>query len=453
MTLSSFASMNLSKPIMQALVTEGYDTPTPIQERAIPALLAGHDLLGIAQTGTGKTAAFALPMLEHLAKKRERPPRKTCRALILAPTRELAAQISASFKAYGRYLPLTCAVVYGGVAIGPQIAILQHGVDVLVATPGRLVDLIDRRAVTLSHVEIFVLDEVDQMLDLGFIHAIRQLTALLPPRRQNLFFSATMPQAIAGLADGLLRQPVRVEVAPVATTVESVVQSVIHVEQAQKPGLLSTLLRNGTMTRTLVFTRTKHGADKVARGLTATGVAAAAMHGNKSQSQRERTLADFKSGTILVLVATDIAARGIDIAQVSHVVNYDLPHVPESYVHRIGRTARAGAAGIAIAFCSSEERPLLRDIERCMRQQVPVMAPPLGLPPVPPPQFYGPRVPPQGQPRTQPHQPQRPDAPPRYDGRSRGDSAASQGSNRPSWTRRMGGNANRRTPRAVQFSS
>ncbi len=376
--VTTFSDLALSAPLLKALAHEGYEIPTPIQAKSIPDLLKGRDLLGIAQTGTGKTAAFALPILEHLAKKTERPARGTARVLILAPTRELASQIGESFKAYGRFLKTSRAVVFGGVSIGKQIEILRGGVDVLVATPGRLVDLIERRAVTLSQVEIFVLDEVDQMLDLGFIHAIRKLTGMLPAKRQNLFFSATMPKEIANLAAGLLTDPVRVEVAPVATTAERVNQSVIHVDPANKLKLLAELLKDNNMTRTLVFTRTKHGADKVMKGLSAAGFTAAAIHGNKSQANREKALAGFKAGKILVLVATDIAARGIDIDSVSHVINYDLPFVPEQYVHRIGRTARAGAEGDAIAFCTPEDRPLLRDIEKTIRQTVPVKEHALG---------------------------------------------------------------------------
>ena len=377
--MTSFADLNLSEPLLKALAAEGYEAPTPIQARAIPSLLDGRDLLGIAQTGTGKTAAFALPILQRLAAKPDRPQRGTCRALVLSPTRELASQIAESFKTYGRHLKVSRAVVFGGVSLGKQIDILRGGVDVLVATPGRLVDLIERRAVTLAKVEVFVLDEVDQMLDLGFIHAIRKLTAMLPKERQNLFFSATMPKEIANLANGLLHDPVKVEVAPVATTVDRVNQSVIHVDPANKVKLLAHLLKDNNMTRTLVFTRTKHGADKVMKHLSNGGFTAAAIHGNKSQSNRERALAGFKSGKVLVLVATDIAARGIDVDSVSHVVNYDLPHVPESYVHRIGRTARAGAAGEAIAFCTPEDRSLLRDIEKTIRQPVPVKDHELGL--------------------------------------------------------------------------
>ena len=381
--MSQFSDLQLSEPLLRALAAEGYESPTPIQARAIPSLLEGKDLLGIAQTGTGKTAAFALPILQRLSASAERPARGTCRALILSPTRELAAQIGDSFRAYGKFMKLSRAVVFGGVSLGKQIDILRGGVDIVVATPGRLVDLIERKALTLAKVEIFVLDEVDQMLDLGFIHAIRKITGMLPQKRQNLFFSATMPKEIAGLADALLTDPVKVEVAPVATTAERVNQSVIHVDPANKVKLLAELLKDNNMTRTLVFTRTKHGADQVMKQLSAAGFTAAAIHGNKSQNNRERALAGFKAGKILVLVATDIAARGIDVDAVSHVVNYDLPHVPESYVHRIGRTARAGAGGSAIAFCTPEERPLLRDIEKTIRQQVPVMEHALGLKGVP----------------------------------------------------------------------
>ena len=379
--LTSFTDLRLSEPLLKALAAEGYDKPTPIQARAIPSLLEGKDLLGIAQTGTGKTAAFALPILERLSKHADRPAKGTCRALILSPTRELAAQITESFKTYGKYMKLSRACVFGGTSLGKQMEILRGGVDILVATPGRLVDLLDRRAVTLSKVEIFVLDEVDQMLDLGFIHAIRKLTAMLPKQRQNLFFSATMPKEISNLASGLLTDPVRVEVAPVATTAERVNQSVIHVDQGAKLALLNELLKDNNMTRTLVFTRTKHGADKVVKGLAQANYTASAIHGNKSQVNREKALAGFKNGKIMVLVATDIAARGIDVDGVSHVINYDLPHVPESYVHRIGRTARAGAEGIA--FCAGDERSLLRDIEKVIRKPVPMMIHALGKASVP----------------------------------------------------------------------
>jgi ATP-dependent RNA helicase RhlE len=377
--LTKFNELGLDPALLKALASQGYETPTPIQSAAIPELLKGRDLLGIAQTGTGKTAAFALPILDRLSKLKGRPDRGTCRALILSPTRELAAQIGESFRTYGKFLRVSQATVFGGVSIGNQIRTVGNGVDVLIATPGRLVDLIDRRVLSLAKVEVLVLDEVDQMLDLGFIHAIRKITGLLPAKRQNLFFSATMPKEIAGLAAALLRDPVRVEITPVATTAERVNQSIIHVETRNKLSLLLNLLEQNAMPRTLVFTRTKHGADKVVKGLIQKRIEAAAIHGNKSQSQRERALAGFKSSRLRVLVATDIAARGIDIDDVSHVVNYDLPFVPDSYVHRIGRTARAGASGEAVAFCDHEERPLLRDIERTIRQKIPVVQHALSL--------------------------------------------------------------------------
>jgi ATP-dependent RNA helicase RhlE len=377
--LTHFNELGLNPHLIKALESEGYRTPTPIQAHAIPDLLKGRDLLGIAQTGTGKTAAFALPILDRLAKIKGRPERGTCRALILSPTRELAAQIGESFRTYGKFLRLSQATVFGGVPINKQISIVANGVDILVATPGRLVDLIDRRVLSLGKLEVFVLDEVDQMLDLGFIHAIRKITGLLPQHRQNLFFSATMPKEIASLADNLLKNPVRVEITPVATTAERVNQSIIHVETRSKLKLLIELLADKAMPRTLVFTRTKHGADRVVKGLIKERIEAAAIHGNKSQGQRERALAGFKASRLRVLVATDIAARGIDIDGVSHVVNYDLPFVPESYVHRIGRTARAGNSGEAIAFCDPEERPLLRDIERTIRQKIPVVEHKLGV--------------------------------------------------------------------------
>ena len=381
--LIQFSDLGLSAPILKALTQEGYDAPTPIQAKAIPPLLEGKDLLGIAQTGTGKTAAFALPILERLARNPVQALKGTCKVLILSPTRELAAQIGESFKTYGRNMKFSRAVVFGGTSIGKQVELCRGGLDVLVATPGRLVDLIERRAISLSKVEVFVLDEVDQMLDLGFIHAIRRIVSLIPKQRQNLFFSATMPKEIAGLASGLLTDPVRIEVAPVATTVERVNQSVIHVDQPGKLPLLNELLKDNNMTRTLVFTRTKHGADKVVRGLAQANYTASAIHGNKSQANREKALAGFKSGKILVLVATDIAARGIDVDGVSHVINFDLPHVPESYVHRIGRTARAGAEGHAIALCAGDERSLLRDIERTIRMSIPVTVHPMGKAEVP----------------------------------------------------------------------
>jgi ATP-dependent RNA helicase RhlE len=378
--LSHFSDFGLAQPIMKALVSEGYERPTPIQTQAIPHVLEGRDLCGIAQTGTGKTAAFALPILDRLAKTPRAPQAKSCRALVLSPTRELAMQIADSFRTYGRNLRLSTAVVFGGVPVGKHERQMAQGVDILVATPGRLLDLIDRRALTLRDVEILVLDEADQMLDLGFIHALKRIVKLLPAKRQSLFFSATMPKNIASLADEFLTRPAQVAVAPVATTAERVEQRVMFVSGGQKPALLAAVLQDEAVERVLVFTRTKHGADKVVRSLGQAGIEAAAIHGNKSQPQRERALAGFRSGHCRVLVATDIAARGIDVEGVTHVINYDLPNVPESYVHRIGRTARAGAAGIALSFCNDEERAYLRDIERLTRQKVPVEPLPKTLP-------------------------------------------------------------------------
>ena len=364
--------MGLEARLLRALEQEGYTTPTPIQAQAIPHVLEGKDLLGIAQTGTGKTASFALPILQRLVQDPRTPAPRTARALILSPTRELAAQIADSFRAYSRYLNITITTIFGGVSEHPQKQNMARGIDVLVATPGRLRDLVAQRAVELAKTEIFVLDEADRMLDMGFIADIRRIVKLLGPDRQNLFFSATMPEEIGRLAAELLRNPVRVSVTPPSTTVERIAQRVVHVSNGDKRALLIHLLRtDATMARTLVFTRTKHGADKVVRALAAAGVNASAIHGNKSQSQRVNALNSFRSGRAPVLIATDIAARGIDIDGISHVINFDLPHVPESYVHRIGRTARAGADGIAIAFCDREERPLLRDIEKVTRLQIP----------------------------------------------------------------------------------
>lgn len=370
--MTLFSDLGLAEPILKALADEGYTAPTPIQAKSIPPVLEGRDLLGIAQTGTGKTAAFALPILHRLATDRRRPSRKGCRALILSPTRELASQIAESFRAYGRHLGITVAVVFGGVGHRPQIKTLANGVDVLVAAPGRLLDLMDQRAIDLSGTEVFVLDEADQMLDLGFVKPIRRIVSHLSHRRQNLFFSATMPTEIAGLAGDLLNEnPVKVAVTPVSTTAERVSQRVIHIEAAKKRALLAELLAAPEMGRTLVFTRTKRGADRVARHLETGGTKVAAIHGNKSQRQRELALEDFKQSRINVLVATDIAARGIDVDLVTHVVNYELPEVPEAYVHRIGRTARAGASGSAISLCDAAERDLLRGIERLTRQSIP----------------------------------------------------------------------------------
>jgi ATP-dependent RNA helicase RhlE len=378
-TLSAFSNFGLSEPILRALASEGYTQPTPIQSQAIPQVMTGRDLCGIAQTGTGKTAAFALPILDRLAKSPKGLARKSCRTLVLSPTRELATQIAESFRAYGRHLRLSTMVVFGGVPVPKQERQLAGGVDILVATPGRLLDLIDRRALSLREVEILVLDEADQMLDLGFIHDLKRIVRLLPQKRQSLFFSATMPKTIATLADDFLTDPAKVAVAPVATTVERVEQRVMFVSSGQKQALLATVLSDPAIERVLVFTRTKHGADKVVRHLDHAGIAAAAIHGNKSQPQRERALAGFRSGKCRVLVATDIAARGIDVDGVTHVINFELPNVPESYVHRIGRTARAGAAGIAISFCNDEERACLRDIERLTRLRVPVAPVPAGF--------------------------------------------------------------------------
>ena len=368
--LTTFSDLGLDALLIKALGEEGYQSPTPIQSKAIPGVLAGRDLLGIAQTGTGKTAAFALPILHRLAADRRPAPRKGCRALILSPTRELATQIGDSFRTYGRHLNLSVSVVFGGVAHRPQITALARGLDVLVATPGRLIDHMDERNVLLESTEVFVLDEADQMLDLGFVRPIRRIVSKLSMKRQNLFFSATMPHEIGALAAELLNEPVKVSVAPSATTVERVSQRIILIEQSKKRSLLVELLTDAAMQRTLVFTRTKRGADKVARHLETAGISCSAIHGTKSQGQREAALAAFRADKIRVLVATDIAARGIDIDQVTHVVNFELPDVPESYVHRIGRTARAGASGIAIALVDAEERTQLRDIERLTRQQI-----------------------------------------------------------------------------------
>ncbi len=374
--MTSFLDLGLAPPILAALQTEGYTTPTPIQAQAIPHVLAGRDLQGIAQTGTGKTAAFALPILHNLAANRRQPARKGCRVLVLSPTRELASQIADSFRAYSANMGLRTTLMFGGVPKARQSRAIANGVDVLVATPGRLLDHLSDQAVRLDQVEVLVLDEADHMLDLGFIVPIRKIAALLPAKRQTLFFSATMPKEISMLANGLLRDPVHVAVTPVATTADRVEQQVIFVEASRKRALLADILRDSTLERTLVFTRTKHGADKVVRHLEEAGLDAAAIHGNKSQSQRERALASFKTGQTRVLVATDIAARGIDVDGVTHVINFDLPNVPESYVHRIGRTARAGKAGIAISFCDAEERAHLRGIEKLIRARLPVMQPP-----------------------------------------------------------------------------
>ena len=371
--MTYFADFGLAEPICRALAAKGYTEPTPIQTQAIPVVMAGRDLCGIAQTGTGKTAAFALPTIDKLAKAPKALTRGGVRTLVLSPTRELASQIAESFTQYGKFMRLSVTTVFGGVPIARQERIMAHGVDVLVATPGRLIDLIDRGAIDLRRVEVLILDEADQMLDLGFIHALKRIVTLLPKTRQTLFFSATMPKAIEDLAARYLTDPVKVSVKPAATTVERVTQAVTFVNQGEKPALLQMVLRGEGVDRALVFSRTKHGADRIVRQLGNAGIEAAAIHGNKSQGQRERALDMFKKGQVKVLIATDIAARGIDIDAVSHVINYELPNVPESYVHRIGRTARAGAGGSAIAFCADDERPFLRDIEKLTRMKVDVL--------------------------------------------------------------------------------
>ncbi|MGE0829467.1 MAG: DEAD/DEAH box helicase [Hyphomonadaceae bacterium] len=397
--MTHFSELGLAAPILKALAAEGYAVPTPIQSQAIPPVLAGRDLVGLAQTGTGKTAAFALPILHRLAETRRHAGEKACRALVLAPTRELASQIGESFRAYGRFLGLSTTVVFGGASMHKQRIALSRGVDILVATPGRLIDHVNQRTARLDKVEIFVLDEADHMLDMGFIHALRRIAGLLPQARQSLFFSATMPAPIAELAAQFLANPVRVAAAPVSTAAERVAQHVVHVSHATKPDLLLALLRGEDITRGLIFARTKHGADRLAQRLYQAGETVEAIHGNKSQGQRERALAAFKTGRARLLVATEIAARGIDVDGVSHVINFDLPNVPEQYVHRIGRTARAGAGGTAISFCTPDERAYLRDIERLTKQAVPVLAHALALPDQPD--------------RSEPQRPQRPKHKPR----------------------------------------
>jgi len=369
--VTTFTDLGLAKPLLKALAEEGYDTPTPIQALAIPTVLAGRDLLGIAQTGTGKTAAFALPILQRLAADPRPAPRRGARVLVLSPTRELASQIAESFRVYGRHLNLTTAVVFGGVKYGPQVRALAAGVDVLVATPGRLIDHINEKVANLSAVEVFVLDEADQMLDLGFLQPIRRIVSTLPKKRQNLFFSATMPGEIGKLADELLVNPAKASVTPSATTVSRIDQQILFVETDRKRQLLAELFADSKMGRALIFTRTKRGADRVAKYLDSVAISADSIHGDKSQGQRERALAAFKAGSVRALVATDIAARGIDVDAVTHVVNYDLPNVPEAYVHRIGRTARAGADGVAISLVSDDERGLLKDIQKTTRQTIP----------------------------------------------------------------------------------
>ena len=370
--MTQFSALGLSETLLRALATEGYETPTSIQSQSIPYLMQGRDLLGIAQTGTGKTAAFALPILDRLLVDRRRPTPFTTRALVLAPTRELAAQIADSFRAYGRFMRPSVGVVVGGMSHRPQIDMLARGLDVLVATPGRLLDHIASGKLKLATTEMLVLDEADHMLDLGFLVPIRQIVAKLPKKRQTLFFSATMPKEIAGLAQDMLNNPAQVAVTPIATTAERVAQHVFFVDSGAKRDMLVELIDDADVFRAIVFTRTKRGADRVAEHLGAAGVGAEAIHGNKSQSQRMRALDSFRRGRARVLVATDIAARGIDVDGVTHVVNYELPETPEAYVHRIGRTARAGASGQAISLCDNGERPLLRQIEKLTRQTLSV---------------------------------------------------------------------------------
>ena len=378
----SFQDFVLSDALQRAVREEGYTQPTPIQQQAIPLVLEGKDLLACAQTGTGKTAAFTLPVLQQLMRQPSAPARnerRPLRALILTPTRELAIQIQESIEAYGRYLPLRSAVIFGGVSAAGQIQTLQRGIDILVATPGRLLDLKNQGYVNFTGLTHFVLDEADRMLDMGFIHDVKRIIAILPTKRQSLFFSATMPPEIVKLAASILSNPAKVEVTPVSSTAETIGQSVYFVEKGDKLPLLVELLRNPAIESALVFTRTKHGADKVAKALMRFNISAAAIHGNKSQNARQLALNNFKSRSIRVLVATDIAARGIDVDELSHVINFEIPNIPETYVHRIGRTGRAGASGRAFSFCDTEERAYLRDIERLIRRPIPVAALPAGL--------------------------------------------------------------------------
>ena len=377
-----FEELGLTEKLVRAVGVQGYSTPTKIQAVAIPPILEGRDVLGCAQTGTGKTAAFALPTLQQLGRVecQVNGRGRKIRALVLAPTRELALQIGESFRAYGRFTGIRATVIFGGVGQGPQVRALNAGADIVVATPGRLLDLMQQGYVDLSRVEILVLDEADRMLDMGFIHDLRRIAVTVPAKRQTMLFSATMPAAIRHLADQWLRNPVSLQVGPSAHTVDKIKQSVLFVDQAQKSNMLAHWLSSTAWTRTLVFTRTKHGADKVAKCLLKAGIAADAFHGNKSQSARQRTLSRFKAPQPLVLVATDIAARGLDIDLISHVVNFDLPVDAESYVHRIGRTGRAGADGVAISFCDRAERATLQAIERLTRQRLLVEAHPAGMP-------------------------------------------------------------------------
>ncbi len=368
-----FEQLNLIQPLLSAIKTKGYTQPTPIQQEAIPVVLEGRDLLGCAQTGTGKTAAFAIPILQLLYnEKQTEKSNNAIKALVLTPTRELAIQIDESFAAYGKDTGLNHLVVFGGVSQVPQVQALRRGVDILIATPGRLLDLMNQRIINLQHISLFVLDEADRMLDMGFVQDVKRVIQKLPRQKQTLFFSATMPPEIKALADTILHEPVSVEVTPVSSTAEKIEQSVYHVSKENKRPLLVHLLKNKNIKNALVFTRTKHGADKIARYLKGSGIHAEAIHGEKSQNARQRALGLFKNGSLRVLVATDIAARGIDVSELSHVINFDLPNVPETYVHRIGRTGRASHSGIALSFCDLEERSFLRDIHKLTKQTIPV---------------------------------------------------------------------------------
>lgn len=369
----TFSELNLAEPVLRAVALENYSTPSPIQQQAIPHLLAGKDVLGCAQTGTGKTAAFALPIIHTLHEKRNTDRRRAPRALVLTPTRELAAQVGACFSAFGKFCGIKTTTIFGGVSQSPQVAALRGGIDVVVATPGRLMDLMQQKLCDLRSIGVLVLDEADHMLDLGFIHDVKTIIACIPKERQTLLFSATMPKEIAALAASVLRNPVTMSMAPTSTPVDSVAQSLYHVDKANKGRLLIDLLQTGGIEKGLVFSRTKHGADKICKMLNLSGIKAAAIHGNKSQTARKEALADFKKGRLRILVATDIAARGIDIQALPHVVNYDLPDVPETYVHRIGRTGRAGLKGIAVSFCDSSERSALRDIESLIATRIPTI--------------------------------------------------------------------------------
>ena len=368
-----FESLNIIEPILKSIKEEGYTIPTPIQVQAIPIVLRGIDLIGCAQTGTGKTAAFAVPILQLLSNNKSFDRKRKIRSLIVTPTRELAIQIEESFKAYGRYTGLTCTVVFGGVHQNPQTTALRNGVDILVATPGRLLDLMNQGYISLKDVEIFVLDEADRMLDMGFIHDVRRIIAALPQKRQSLFFSATMPPEIVKLAGSIVYKPVKVEVTPSASTVEIVNQFVYFIDKGNKNALLIDLLQDENIKTALVFTRTKFGADKVVKVLKKKNISAEAIHGNKAQNARQRALSNFKAQTTRVLVATDIAARGIDVDDLEYVINYEIPNISETYVHRIGRTGRAGANGTAISFCDAEEKEYLKDIEKLITKKLQVV--------------------------------------------------------------------------------